>query len=579
MSAQRGGRSASRWILLTGASGGIGRATATRLADAGQVVFAAARRANALEELAATHPGIHPVSLDVSDQAAIDRARQQIMAETAGHGLDVLVNAAGILVLGPVEAASDALRLELAPFGVRVVLVQPGVVDTPLYARAAAAVNGDEEALQRYRAVWPGGLGFPERLLQAAASVDGIAATLASAALAPNPRPRYRPGVRNRLNTRLLTTLPTRSADRVKTWIAGGASSARRPPRPRRRHPHPAAAAAIRRVPTPRGRPVNRLGGQGMNDDVMEKAGEPMPMSDATDGRILVTGATGLAGSAVLREFVRNRHPVRALVRSRAKARAFEAFPTVEVVEGDMSRPATLEDALWGVDRVLLISSPDQQMVERQSAFIDAAKKADVRHIVKFSGLSAADVDTPFVFGSMHAEIERYLEGSGLAWTHLRPSQFMTEYLREVPTILAQSALLLPLEDARLVPVDVADIARAAYLLLTTPGHEGRIYAMSGPEALSMAEIAGQISAAVGRAVRYVPITRDQRKQALLAAGVPSYSVDALDAQAGERLKGTEATVHPETHTALGITPTLFAEFAGRNAGAFLGESAYAGLD
>jgi uncharacterized protein YbjT (DUF2867 family) len=303
-----------------------------------------------------------------------------------------------------------------------------------------------------------------------------------------------------------------------------------------------------------------------MNDDVMEKAGEPMPMSDATDGRILVTGATGLAGSAVLREFVRNRHPVRALVRSRAKARAFEALPT-------------LEDALWGVDRVLLISSPDQQMVERQSAFIDAAKKADVRHIVKFSGLSAADVDTPFVFGSMHAEIERYLEGSGLAWTHLRPSQFMTEYLREVPTILAQSALLLPLEDARLVPVDVADIARAAYLLLTTPGHEGRIYAMSGPEALSMAEIAGQISAAVGRAVRYVPITRDQRKQALLAAGVPSYSVDALDAQAGERLKGTEATVHPETHTALGITPTLFAEFAGRNAGAFLGESAYAGLD
>jgi NAD(P)-dependent dehydrogenase (short-subunit alcohol dehydrogenase family) len=161
MSAQRGGRSASRWILLTGASGGIGRATATRLADAGQVVFAAARRANALEELAATHPGIHPVSLDVSDQAAIDRARQQIMAETAGHGLDVLVNAAGILVLGPVEAASDALRLELAPFGVRVVLVQPGVVDTPLYARAAAAVNGDEEALQRYRAVWPGGVGVP----------------------------------------------------------------------------------------------------------------------------------------------------------------------------------------------------------------------------------------------------------------------------------------------------------------------------------------------------------------------------------------------------------------------------------
>jgi uncharacterized protein YbjT (DUF2867 family) len=316
-----------------------------------------------------------------------------------------------------------------------------------------------------------------------------------------------------------------------------------------------------------------------MNDNVMQKGRRTMPMSDATDGRILVTGATGLAGAAVVREFVRNGYPVRALVRSRAKARAFQAFPTVELVEGDMTRPATLEDAFSGVDRVLLISSPDQQMAQRQSGFIDAARKADVRHIVKFSGLSAADDDTPFVFGSMHADIERYLEGSGLAWTHLRPSQFMTEYLREVPTILAQSALFLPLEDAKLVPVDVADIATAAFALLTTPGHEAKIYAMSGPEALSMAEIAEQISRAIGKAVRYVPITREQRKQALRAAGVPSFSVDALNAQAGERLRGMEATVHPETHTALGITPTRFAEFAGRHAGAFLGESVYVGLD
>jgi uncharacterized protein YbjT (DUF2867 family) len=316
-----------------------------------------------------------------------------------------------------------------------------------------------------------------------------------------------------------------------------------------------------------------------MNGDVLEKGRRTMPMSGAADERILVTGATGLAGAAVLREFVQNRHPVRALVRSRAKAGAFEAFPTVEVVQGDMSRPATLQEALSGVDRVLLISSPDQQMAERQAAFIDAAKKADVRHIVKFSGLSAADVDTPFVFGSMHAEIERYLEASGLAWTHLRPSQFMTEYLREVPTILGQSALFLPLEDAKLVPVDVADIAKAAFALLTTPGHEGKIYAMSGPQALSMGEVAEQISAAIGRAVRYVPITREERKQALLAAGAPSSSVDALDVQAGERLKGMEATVHPETHTALGIRPTPFAEFAGRHAGAFLGESVYVGLE
>lgn len=301
-------------------------------------------------------------------------------------------------------------------------------------------------------------------------------------------------------------------------------------------------------------------------------------MSGMTKGEILVTGANGLAGSAVIREFVRSGHPVRALVRDRARARSLEAFPSVEVVEGDMLRPETLTEALAGVEHALLISSSNQQMVETQSTFIDAAVRSSVRHIVKFSGLSAADVGTPFVFGSMHAEIESYLERSGLAWTHLRPSQFATEYLREVPTILAHSALLLPLQDAKLVPVDVADIAKAAYLLLTTPGHEGRTYAMSGPAALSMADVAEQISAAVGKTVRYVSISREERKQVLLSARVPAFFVDALDVQAGERLKGTEATVHADTHTALGIPATTFADFARRNAGAFLGESGYVGL-
>jgi NADP-dependent 3-hydroxy acid dehydrogenase YdfG len=80
----------ARFILLTGASGEIGRATAARLADAGHVVFAAARRADALTALAATHPGVRPVVLDVTDPAAIDRAHQQITDQTGGHGLDVL---------------------------------------------------------------------------------------------------------------------------------------------------------------------------------------------------------------------------------------------------------------------------------------------------------------------------------------------------------------------------------------------------------------------------------------------------------------------------------------------------------
>jgi uncharacterized protein YbjT (DUF2867 family) len=289
---------------------------------------------------------------------------------------------------------------------------------------------------------------------------------------------------------------------------------------------------------------------------------------------ILVTGANGLAGSAVIREFARQHSQVRALVRSRAKARALEALPTVELVEGNMLRPETLADALSGVDRALLISSPDLQMVETQSAFIDAAKKADVRQIVKFSGLNAS-VASPFLFNRMHAEIEDYLERSGVTWTHLRPSQFMTEYLREMPTIVADSAFYLPLEDAKLAPVDMEDIAKAAYALLHNSGHQGKRYEMTGPEALNMGQIAEQISLAIGRTVRYVNVSPAERRQALLAAGLPPYVVDALDVQARARRKGAtgEAVVHRETHTALSIPPTTFAEFARRNAAVWRGEA------
>lgn len=286
---------------------------------------------------------------------------------------------------------------------------------------------------------------------------------------------------------------------------------------------------------------------------------------------IIITGANGRNGSAAVREFARQKVQVRALVRDRKKAQDLVNLPTVEVVEGDMSRPETLTEALSGVDRALLISSADEQMVETQTTFIDAAKKAGVKHIVKFSGMSA-DLDSPFLFGRTHAEIERYLEQSGLAWTHLRPGQFMQEYLRETPTIVGQNALFLPLHDARVVGVDIEDIAKAAFILLTTPGHEGKIYNITGPEALTMTEVAEQISQAIGKTIQYIDIPREARKQAMLSVGIPTFMVEALDIQAGERLKGTESTVHLETHTAFGIHPTTFAEFAQRNADAFLGK-------
>jgi nucleoside-diphosphate-sugar epimerase len=123
------------------------------------------------------------------------------------------------------------------------------------------------------------------------------------------------------------------------------------------------------------------------------------------------------------------------------------------------------------------------------------------------------------------------------------------------------------------LPVDLEDIAKAAFAMLTRPGHEGKTYMMSGPEALSMTEIAEQISLAIGSSVRYVDLSPEERKRAQLAAGIPAYVVDALDVQSSLRRQGNgEDVVHPETHMALGIRPTTFAEFARHHATDFRGK-------
>jgi uncharacterized protein YbjT (DUF2867 family) len=290
---------------------------------------------------------------------------------------------------------------------------------------------------------------------------------------------------------------------------------------------------------------------------------------------ILVTGAAGLSGSIVIREFARHKTPLRALVTNRARARGLETLATVEFVEADMLRPETLGAALDGVDRVLMISSPDPQMVETQCTFIDASKKAGVRHIVKFSGAESGVGFNPkaFRFTRMHEQFERYLEGSGLEWTHLRPSQFMQVYLREVPTIMADNVLFLPMGNAKLAPVDIEDIAKVAFAVLLNGGHEAKSYDMTGPEALTMMEVAERISRAIGKTVRYVDVAPEERRRALLAARTPPELADAIDELFAERRKRLESRVYLGTHELFGIQPTTFAEFARRNAVVSRGES------
>jgi len=286
---------------------------------------------------------------------------------------------------------------------------------------------------------------------------------------------------------------------------------------------------------------------------------------------LLVTGSTGASGSAIIREFARRGLPVRALVRDPGKL-AHSGLPSsVEIAHGDMLRPDSLTRALDGVETALMISSPEPSLVETQRSFVDAAKQAGVRHIVKFSGRGCV-LDSGFRFARMHAEIERYLENSGLAWTHLRPSQFMHVYFREVPSIVRDGALRLPMGDARLSPVAAEDIAKVAVSLLEGAGHEGKRYEMTGPEALTMHQVAETISSVTGIPVRYVDVDPDDKNKELRAQGVPAYFADAMDELfLGRRQSLDESRVELSTHEAFGVTPTSFDTFVREHANVFRG--------
>jgi uncharacterized protein YbjT (DUF2867 family) len=289
---------------------------------------------------------------------------------------------------------------------------------------------------------------------------------------------------------------------------------------------------------------------------------------------ILVTGAAGLTGSIVIREFARQGLPVRALVRQSAQVAQFDGLPTVEVVTGDMLAPKTLSAALDGVDRALMISTAGVQMMDTQCTFIEAAKSAGVQHIVKIAGIDSGIGFDPYAFraGRWHAHVERYLEGAGVAWTHIRPVQFMQFYLPSTVTgvDLARCELVMPIGDSELSPVDIEDIAKVAVALLHSQGHEGKRYFMTGPEALTMNQVVDQISQATGTPFTYRAVSLEEKRRQLAAVGLPDEALDLIDELFSERARCTKSYVDLSTHETFGVEPTTFAQFARRHAADFL---------
>src|SRR5215212_5156595 len=276
---------------------------------------------------------------------------------------------------------------------------------------------------------------------------------------------------------------------------------------------------------------------------------------------ILVTGATGNNGTEIVKRLAAKADvQVRAMVRNRDRAGAI-TLPQVEVAEADFDRPATLLSALAGVGRAFLLTPSSERAQAQQIAFIDAARQSGVAHIVKLSQFGA-EAHSPVRFLRYHAAVEAALQASGIAYTLLRPNLFMQGLLNFRSTIATQNAFYAAAGEAKVSAVDVRDIAEVAVAALTKSGHEGKLYELTGSQALTHAEMAEGLSRALGRQVAFVDITPEAMREALLGVGFPVWQAEGLVEDYAHYRRGEAAAVTSGVRDATGKAPRSFEEFA-----------------
>jgi uncharacterized protein YbjT (DUF2867 family) len=240
----------------------------------------------------------------------------------------------------------------------------------------------------------------------------------------------------------------------------------------------------------------------------------------------LVTGATGNVGGHVVDELLARGAAVRAFVRD--PARAAERFGAdVEVAVGDFADPAAIRAAVKGIDRVFLASADGPSKVEHEVAVIDAAAAAGVRLIVKAS-TAFAQAGSRLAPFDWNGRSEDHLRRSGVPATVLRSHFYMTNLLAAAEQVRAGGPLVAPAGEGRVAMIDPRDVAAVAAAVLAGDGHEGRTYELTGPEAVSYADAARELSHATGASIEYVDAPADAARQGLEASGMPGWLVDHL---------------------------------------------------
>lgn len=249
-----------------------------------------------------------------------------------------------------------------------------------------------------------------------------------------------------------------------------------------------------------------------------------------TKPTLLIIGAAGNNGTATLDSLTRKHKDnfiIRAGVRSEVKAQDLRnRFPGIETALLDLNQPDSLTAAFKGVDKLfLIIGNVENREAQARNAINAAVAAGTVKHVLFYS-VFGAEYES-ILFGRQFRFGEKYLEASGLPWTHLR-TIFFQENLPGWADGIKQGAFYFGIREGRFAPLNVGDIGEIAANILCTSGHEGKAYAITGPELLSGLDFASVFTDVTGKAVQYVSPDEATTLSSLLGSGWPEWQAKGM---------------------------------------------------
>jgi uncharacterized protein YbjT (DUF2867 family) len=276
-------------------------------------------------------------------------------------------------------------------------------------------------------------------------------------------------------------------------------------------------------------------------------------------GKILVTGAAGSVGTHTVRHLSSMNINFRAAVHNQNDIQNI-SYPGVEPVVMDFNDKSSIWDAFQGVDNLFLITPFNPYMVEQVENCLEVAVETGISYIVRLSTLRA-EIKPGVMLTQLHQRAEDLIEGAGVDFVHLRPNEFMQDFLNQAESIRNSGQFYASGGMGKVSFIDVRDIASVASRLLIGRGHENSAYNLTGPEALDLYEVAAIFSGILETEIKYHEVSKEHTRQWMNERGYPDWVIDLKLEWAELQKNGYLSEVTMVTEQIANKPPIFFEQF------------------